>query len=391
MEATKTLPVTCRAYFENSAAESTNAPPTIDGKSTTLDAAVAEAAHLIQAAKRPLLSSASLDVEGAREVLKLARACGGIVDHSDGDASACNTRILQNSGWVLTTLAEVRTRADFIIVIGNQILDRYPRVVERVLTGPRLFHENAEPEVVLIGPWQDRIPDDLQENLFEAVNVSAEEIPDCVQMLAAVANGHSPEHETGKALLRIVDKIKSSAYTALLWDTGDLQQPHADLTVETLAGLTKHFNKETRCVGLPLSGNSTTLNNVCLWQSGLPIRTDFGTTPPTYDPSQYATSDLLANKTSDLLIWTAALHPDPPPDCDIPLIAITRPDVVPAKPAAVHIPVGIPGIDHNGHIFRTDNVVMVPLKQLRQTELPSATEVLAGIRQQLPSNGAIQC
>lgn len=364
---------------------------TINGKSATLSAAIAEAANLIQAAQRPLLSGALVDIKSSQEILRLARACGGIVDHSDGDACARNNKILQNSGWVLATLTEIRTRADFIIVIGDRILNRYPRMTERVLSGQRPFRENTEAEFVLIGPWQNRTPDELQNKLFEIINVAADEIPNCIQMMAAVANGYPTEDASGEALLRVVDKIKSSSYTALLWDSGDLKHRHADLTVETLAGLTRQFNKATRCVGLALSGNSINLNNVCLWQSGLPIRTDFGTTPPTYDPTQHATSKLLADKATDLLIWTAAIHPDPPCAYDIPLIAITRPDVIFEQPASVHIPVGIPGIDHSGHIFRTDSVVIVPLKQLRQTALPSAAEVLADIRQQLPDNGAIQC
>ena len=387
----KTLPKPCRSHFENSAAQSVSAQPKIHGKNATLDDAVAEAARLIQEANRPLLGGLLLDVKGAQESIRLARACGGIVDHSDGDAASRNIKVLQNTGWVLATLSEVRTRADFIVVVGDQLLERYPRLVERVLTGQRPFRENANPEFALIGPWRECIPDPLRDGLFEVVNVAVEEIPNCVQMMVAATNDYAVEGEIGEAILRIVSKIKNASYTALLWDASDLKYPQADLMIETLANLSKLFNRETRCAGVPLGGNSTTLNNVCLWQTGLPIRTDFGAKPPVYDPHCHAMSRLLTDKAVDLLIWMAVLRDDSPPEHDLPMIAITRPDTVLPESVEVHIPVGIPGIDHIGHIFRSDSVVMVPLKQLRKTGLPSAAEVIAGIRRQLSKNGVMQC
>jgi formylmethanofuran dehydrogenase subunit B len=49
----------------------------------------------------------------------------------------------------------------------------------------------------------------------------------------------------------------------------------------------------------------------------------------------------------------------------------------------VFIPVGVPGIDHTGRAFRTDSVVSVPLKKLRDSGLPSAFEVLTAVEQAL--------
>ncbi len=49
----------------------------------------------------------------------------------------------------------------------------------------------------------------------------------------------------------------------------------------------------------------------------------------------------------------------------------------------VFIPVGVPGIDFPGHMYRCDNVVALPLYQLRKSGLPRAAEVLAAIESQL--------
>jgi formylmethanofuran dehydrogenase subunit B len=49
----------------------------------------------------------------------------------------------------------------------------------------------------------------------------------------------------------------------------------------------------------------------------------------------------------------------------------------------VLIPVGVPGLDHAGSLFRTDGVVAVPVRALRDTALPAAAEVLRRIAARL--------
>jgi formylmethanofuran dehydrogenase subunit B len=45
----------------------------------------------------------------------------------------------------------------------------------------------------------------------------------------------------------------------------------------------------------------------------------------------------------------------------------------------VFIPVGVPGIDAAGHLFRTDSSVAVPMPQLRDRGLPDVANVTAAI------------
>jgi formylmethanofuran dehydrogenase subunit B len=42
----------------------------------------------------------------------------------------------------------------------------------------------------------------------------------------------------------------------------------------------------------------------------------------------------------------------------------------------IFIPVGIPGIDYDGIMFRTDNVVSVALKKIREIKLPSTVDII---------------
>ena len=49
------------------------------------------------------------------------------------------------------------------------------------------------------------------------------------------------------------------------------------------------------------------------------------------------------------------------------------------KEPDIYIPVATPGIDHAGHIYRTDNVVALRLRKLRETKLPSVADVITAI------------
>jgi formylmethanofuran dehydrogenase subunit B len=56
-----------------------------------------------------------------------------------------------------------------------------------------------------------------------------------------------------------------------------------------------------------------------------------------------------------------------------------------APEPAVFIPVGTPGLDHAGHLFRTDRVVALPLAGLRTSRLPSVAQAIEAIE------GALSC
>ena len=42
----------------------------------------------------------------------------------------------------------------------------------------------------------------------------------------------------------------------------------------------------------------------------------------------------------------------------------------------IFIPVGIPGVDYDGIMFRTDNVVSVALKKIRNIKLPTTENII---------------
>jgi formylmethanofuran dehydrogenase subunit B len=43
---------------------------------------------------------------------------------------------------------------------------------------------------------------------------------------------------------------------------------------------------------------------------------------------------------------------------------------------AIHIPVGVPGVDHQGHWYRSDAVCSLPLGKLREVGLPPVSHIV---------------
>ena len=135
-------PVAAAGFARAAAAER----PTIAGQPATLEAAAARAAELLRASSLPLFGGLGTDVAGMREVLALAERTGGIVDHAGSRGLLANVRAMQDGGTVTATLAEVRNRADLVLLVGTDTRAIAPRLIERCL----------DPEDTLFGPIERR-------------------------------------------------------------------------------------------------------------------------------------------------------------------------------------------------------------------------------------------
>ena len=125
------------------------------------------------------------------------------------------------------------------------------------------------------------------------------------------------------------------------------------------------------------------MQSVCLWQTGFPGRLSFHAQSPHYNPLHNRTAELLKQHKSDLLVWVAPLHPEPPPKSSIPTIAFSHPAAAENISCDLVIPTGIPGIDHSGYSYRTDGVVILPLPKLRDSALPALHELLRRIQSRI--------
>jgi formylmethanofuran dehydrogenase subunit B len=373
----------------------TDISPRVDGKDVSLDVAVAKAAALLKNTNQPVIGGCATDVNGMRALLALADRSGAVVDNMNFTGARNNFLALQDSGWMNTTLAEVKNRCDLLLVVGVDLESFSPRFFERYLWNEEsmFLDDTGKREVIYLGKAPSGSasvsPNGQKAQVFECAN---EDLPDVIAVLRALVKGNPIRVDSvgGIAvadLQAIADKLKAASYSVVTWAAGALAYSQAELTVQTLSEMVKDINDQnTRSSGLPLGGKEgdQTANQVCGWTTGYPARTRFSSGYPEYDPYLNDTNALLSNGEADTLVWVQAFNAKAvPPVTDLPTIVVGRSGMTFAKEPDVFIPVGTPGIDHAGHAYRMDNVVAIRLKKLRDSGLPSTSDVLNAIEQAL--------
>jgi formylmethanofuran dehydrogenase subunit B len=281
---------------------------------------------------------------------------------------------------------------DLLLIVGPDPTPQFPRFHERCVA-PRqtLFAEQrAAPPVVRLGPMQtgDLIPG-------RQLACDLERLPEAVAALRCLVNGR-PLQATAVAgvptneLSALAEGLKAARYGVVTWMASAFAFAGAELLTQALADLVRDLNQATRCAALPLTGSDNVMgaHQLCTWQSGFPLRTSFAAGAPAHDPLLYGTARLLRERAADVLVWIAAFGPQPPPATDLPTIVLTGAPLTLERPREVQIPIGTPGIDHAGQIFRTDGVVALPLAQLRESGRPSTADILARIDRALAGGPA---
>ena len=372
----------------------TDTQPRVGGQAVSLDAAVARAAELLKNTALPVIGGCATDVNGMRALLALADRCGAVVDNMNFTRARNNFLALQDSGWMNTTLAEVKNRCDLLVVVGTDLETVMPRFFERyVWNAESMFVETAQREVVYLGTAPSgKASTSPTGKVAQVLPCQIDDLPEVVAVLRALLNGR-PIRAASVAginiadLQSLADKLKAAKYGVITWAAGAITYRHGELTVQTLSELIKDINnKNTRCSGLPLAGKEgdQTANQVCGWTTGYPARTRFSRGYPEYDPFMNDINLLLAEGEADALVWIQAFNAQSiPPATDLPTIVVARSGMVFAKEPDVFIPVGTPGIDHAGHAYRMDDVVAIRLKKLRDSGLPSTADVLNAIEKAL--------
>ncbi|MDO8962148.1 MAG: formylmethanofuran dehydrogenase [Methylophilus sp.] len=347
----------------------------VNGKQVSIAEAIAHAAQLIKQHQSPIFSGLSTDLSGFRAAYQLAQRSRAAMVHMNAKSSARNTKVLQSTGWQTTTLTEVKNRADVIVCIGTDVVSHNARFFERaVWTKEAMFTDPSARQIVYLGG----------ENLDTAQGVSPNGVPPKV---LACAPQNLPEVTAAlRALIQdkplkadrvggialaelaaVVEQLKSAKYAVLVWIAKDLDFPHAELTIQNITESVVALNHHSRAMGLSLGGSDgdTTVNYAHTWLDGLTLTER--------DENQH-----------DLVVWVNSFSPDKTmPAYAQPVIAIGHPDTVFASPPAVFIPVATPGLDSAGTLFRVDSSVVLPLKPVYESALPTLAEVLAQMEAQL--------
>jgi len=377
-------------FFEQSLKTTPAAVPCITGQSTDLDSAISAAADILRGSKQPLFAGLGTEVQGMRAMLRLAEKTNATLDHLHSEATVRNTLTMQNSGWLTTTLSEVKNRADVILAIGTDITSSHPRFFEKLVWNSDNLFNKSSPEVIYLGVPAENTKAGIAPNGSQPTVIPAEiaQLPEIINALNALLNNKkiNTEHIAGlsvSTLLTILEKLKAAQYAVVVWSASCLKFPHAELTVQSITQLINKLNETSRAAGLPLNSGDgdTSVNNTSTWLSGYPTRNRHFNGKPEYDTYHYSTQKQLSN--CDVLLWVSTFNPHPAPDTETPTIVIGHPGMQFDRIPDVFIPVGIPGIDHGGQMFRVDSSITLPLKKVRDSDLPSLNDVITKIEAEL--------
>ena len=377
-----------KAYKDASFEDSKFFSPKINGENTSLDNAVNQATKLLQNSRHTLVSGLIADVQSCREAIALTDKLHGVIDHANGSGMLANMSVMQRYGQVKTTLAEARNRADNIIIFGAEILDRFPRFLERILLPEVTLKNNhtVDKTITIIDTESAKTHTEFSQKNIQHLKLNTQSLDSIIQNFQRVVYANlepSDQHDSDtQALINVYQSILNSHYTTLVWNSSLFDKRSAEQSVQALTMMSKEIMKTHRCVGLTLGGSKGEISasHVATWQTGVPLPISFSTGTPIHDPMLYNGHRMIDNKEVDCIVWIATYSPeDTPPKTDIPTIVIGHPKMNMDNNSDVFIPVGIPGIDTRGLACRTDSVATLPLPKIRTVDLPSAQNILVKI------------
>ncbi|MES2636974.1 MAG: formylmethanofuran dehydrogenase [Pseudomonadota bacterium] len=348
--------------------------PQINGEPVTFEQAIAHAAKILKASKKPLFAGLSTDVQGFRAIYNLANKTQGSLKHINSQSMARNMAVLQSSGWQTTTLTEVKNRADVIVCIGTDIVSHNTRFFERFIwlsnqQSDAMFTDGSKRQVIYIGEnlnTNSGVSPDGRQPI--SVNCSKSDLPEILAVLRALISGKKLKAQTVaginiSAFIAIADRLKQAKYAVLAWIAKDLDYLHAELTIQSMTEIVALLNGQgSRAAGLSLGGSDgdTSANNANTWLSGYSLNDD---------------------KTDhDATVWINSFNAKKlPSKTDFPLIVLGNTNTRFEQKPDVFIPIATPGLDCSGTLFRVDSAVILPLKKVRQNNLPTLNEVVRQI------------
>jgi formylmethanofuran dehydrogenase subunit B len=370
-------------------ARTARASPRVQGEGASAEAALDAAARVLARARRPFIGGLGTDVAGMRATLALARRLGAVVDHAGTAAKYRNLHVLQEAGWITTTFAEVKNRADLLVLIGDGWRHRFPRFVERLVApSESLFADRLVRRIILLDAAAagaaDALPSDA-EQLALAVPIAT--LPSILAMLNALVDERpvEPKRLAGvepEKLAQAIEWLRAARYGVVAWAGADLEFAHAELALQALSRLVAALNRSGRFAALPLAGTDgdVTTNAVQTWQSGVPYPASYANGSIDFDPHRYGMANVLGRGEADCLLWISSLARDRlPPPTAVPTVVLGRADMALAGEPAVFLPVATPGIDAPGHLLRSDKVVSLRLPQLRDSVLPSVARAIEAL------------
>ncbi|MBA3482221.1 MAG: formylmethanofuran dehydrogenase subunit B [Pirellulales bacterium] len=374
-------------------------PCLIDGKPADVDAALARAAEILQAASAPLVMGFErATVETQRHAVELADRLGGFLDPTDERGVSRNHAAIQTVGAVTATLGEVAARSDLVVYWNVDPATTHPRHLERFARRP--YSAPAAPtklrRVITVAAARSKTSTASDEYLeLESCGEAA-----ALAVLRTLLRGGDLDlaqvaAQTGAPLEQwayLAQRLKTAQYVALFYEPapGEPGRLGPDVLSQGITDLVRELHRHTRAAALRLGApwNAVGAAQVLTWQTGFPSAVSFAPGYPTYLPREASAQALLERGEVD-----AALIIGADPAAHLSAVArahlATIPHVVlddhlnaTASSAAVVLFTAKFGLETAGNVFRSDAVAL-PLKPAVTPTLPDAAALLAKLLERI--------
>jgi len=356
------------------------------GRAVPLERAIADAATLLGAARRPLVYLApEITSEAQRATVALADRLGAALDSPTSEI-ADGILATQRRGRAGATLGEIRQRADLIMFWGVDPAVRYPRYSSRYAVDPvgvQAPEGRKSRTIVAVDVGRCRGPESADERITLA---PAEEVDALGAMRAAVLGRTTGNPSLGR-LEDLARQMARGRYAVIVHDAepSDLA-PDAD-RAEALVALTQALNGPSRCAlsSLRAGGNRSGADLVVTWQTGFPMAVDFAPGYPCYRPRDGA-AVWLGRREIDaaLVVGSAARLPAAVAQglAAVPVVVIGPGASAATFKPAVAVDTGVAGIHESGTAFRMDDVPL-PLRAALPGSALALTPVMQALGQML--------
>ncbi len=368
----------------------------VRGREASIKEGIEAARQILSKSRRFVVEGlAGTTVEAQRQGVLLAEKYRGVVIGHASKVAARVHRAAQSTGFVTSTLGEVRQRADVVILWSADPATTHPRHFERYSLFPEgRFVPRGRADRTLI--WVGSSPNASCKLADYMVTIAPGRDSEAATVLRALLeeielDRNEVQRQTGVPLetwLELTATVKRARYGAVFHDP----QSSPDLAEGDASAIMKWVQRlnETTCfVYHPLTegGNGAGLEQVIGWMTGRAGAIDFGSGRPSVLADVESAEDLLGRRSVDAALFISCNPIDEGTPSDwrwlgfIPMIALSSKPSATSESATVWFRTAPFGKSTRGTVFRSDGVAL-PIEPVQPSRYASDEEILRQILDQ---------
>lgn len=368
----------------------------VAGRPAKAEEATDAAANLLSTSRAPLVFGLRETSSEAQEVaVEIADRLGGTVDVAGSAARRAWMGALQRRGFASATLAEVRNRADLILLWYVDPEVSHPRFSERFLKSEGLYVTGARTVI------EFREPGDTTSQLADRTfRIPQDRAFETLWWLRAVLQGRlepasakgPPGVSTGD-LTDLAEHLTRCRYGVWLYDA-ESSPPDPGITQAVFA-LIEVLNERVPFAGLPLGGrgNARGAESVLTAHTGYPFAVNFAPGYPRFGPDEFSAPVILERGETDAVLLIGSDPAAHLPDKSrqglrrVPTVVVDFRDGELMRLARAALRCAPYGVGAPATVYRTDGLAL-RARPAFESRLPSDARVLRLLADRLAHGAA---